>query len=114
MKTAPATSLERTETGGYVGAIGGESLSDLQKQAIRKVLSQATEPLHLGTLAGKAGIAMNTPTMQQSVSRFVSVYLLETSKEVERTLEANARGREIFRGFSLTAHGRDLIAKGLV
>src|ERR1700730_6480499 len=98
MKTQHPSTLERTPEGGYVGAIGGEGLSDLQKQTIRKVLSQATEPLHLGTIAGKAGIAMNTPTMQQSVSRFVSVYLLETTKEVERTLEANARGREIFRG----------------
>lgn len=114
MKTAPATSLARTETGGYVGAVGGTGLSDEDKRSIRKVLSNASGPLMIGASAARANIPLNTPQAQQSVSDFVSNYLIET-KEVELVLDGLSKrtGRGIFRGFAITPHGRSLLEKGL-
>jgi uncharacterized membrane protein len=114
MKIAPATSLERTPDGAYVGAVGGTGLSDQDKKAIRKILSNASEPLMLGSIAARANVPMNTPVLQQQVSDFVAVYLTST-KEVEMRFDGESRktGREIFRGFVGTDHLRGLIEKGL-
>jgi hypothetical protein len=113
MKTPPANTLERTETGGYVGAVGGQGLSPEQKKMIRKILADSHEPLFLGSIAAKAGIALNTPMAQQAVSDFLGVYLTST-KEAELHFEDNRKaGREIFRGFVGTEHLRDLMSKGL-
>ena len=113
MKTAPASALERTETGEYVGAVGGTGLSAEQKKSIRKVLNDAHgSPLMIGTIAARAQIPMNTPILQQQVSDFIGVYLTST-KEAEMHFEGGKTGREIFRGFCGTPHLAELLAKGL-
>jgi xylose isomerase len=112
-KPVHPTELERDEAGRYVDAIGAGGLNANQQKAIRKVLAEAHEALMIGSICGKAGIALTTPGLQQSASQFIGEYLVST-KEAQRHAEWDSRsGREVFRGYVGTDHLRSLIERGL-
>jgi len=114
MKTQPANTLERGPDGSYVGNLA-QRLSDDHKRAIRKVLAEANAPLYPGQIAARAGVTMTTPSTQQELCDFVGNYLVNETREVERATEPSKyrSGREAFRGFVMSEHGRNLFAKGL-
>lgn len=112
MKTPPANTLERTETGGYPGSIG-QDLTREQRLEIRKVLVEAKGPLYLTQIATRAGVDLTNPVRQQNASQFLE-FLCQTSREAELHFEPGRRGDQVFKGFSATQHGRDMYEKGLV
>ena len=112
MNTPPASSLERSESGGYPGSIG-QGLSREERTAIRRVLVESKEPLHLSQIANKAGIAITNPHKQQNVAQFLQSYLCDTSREAQMHFEPDRRGKDVFKGFVTTDHGKEMVKKGL-